>query len=102
MSLLLKAAELLLWTEATESELKALKRHGRKSPNFKSVLAEQTAGRVQNREDFCGEGQAGCSWFSHFFSDIAHLFLIVQSIKVRVDKQNIFWLEVSVSQLVVM
>lgn len=26
MSLLLKAAELLLWTEATESELKALKK----------------------------------------------------------------------------
>jgi len=42
MSLLQKAAELLLWTEATESELKALKRHGRKRPDFQPVLAEQT------------------------------------------------------------
>lgn len=30
------------------------------------------------------------------------LFLVVQSIEVRVDKQDVFWLEVSVSQLVVM
>lgn len=34
--------------------------------------------------------------------DITHLFLVVQSVKIRVDKQDVFWLEVSVSQLVVM
>lgn len=56
----------------------------------------------QGRSDFCRKEEAGCSWFSHLCSGIAHLFLVVQSIEVRVDKQDVFWLEVSVSQLVVM
>lgn len=33
--------------------------------------------------------------------DTTHLVLVVQSVKIRVDKQDVLWLEVSVSQLVV-
>ena len=60
--------------------------------------------RVWNREDPISAGrerQAVPDLFTSLL-DITHLFLIVQSVKIRVDKQDVFWLEVSVSQLVVM
>jgi len=80
----------------------AFRRHGRKRrPGLQFVPTKQTFQALWGIYRTDREKQAIPGLLSSLL-DITHLFLIVQSIKIRVDKQDVLWLEVSVSQLVVM
>lgn len=85
--------------------LKALRGPGRRRrPEFQFVPSlSQCLGPAQSREDAipAGRGRQAIPDAAPAPWDTTHLVLVVQSVKIRVDKQDVLWLEVSVSQLVV-